>query len=251
MQNDPDQHYYLYVPECEIRGVWVSVHGISINAKSHADMLASYAEQSGLLLVVPVFSKEHCPSYNIFGKAENGFRGDIRLLEILKEVQELTGIHTGQFFLMGYSAGGQFSHRFVMNYPEKVRAAVICSPGFFTFPTEEADYPYGLRGMSAATGRRYDQKAFLQVPMLINVGEEDTLRTSNLLQREDVDRLQGVNRVERAKNWFDAIQALCEKEGIESDHRFCLLHGVGHGFEATIEKTDLGKMASDFFCAHI
>ena len=247
---DPEQQYYVYLPGTAVRGTWVSVHGISINANSHAEMLAPYAREGGFLLVVPVFTKEHCPSYNIFGKSESGFRGDLQLIRILEDVRQRTGISAEPFFLFGYSAGGQFAHRFIMNYPEKVRAGVICSPGYYTFPTREADYPYGLRGMEEAIGRKFDLESFLRVPLLVNVGDEDVLRTPNFLQIEEIDRTQGRSRVERAKRWFDCVQALSDAHGIHTDRRFELLPGVGHGFENTMEKTDLGRLALRFFRSH-
>lgn len=251
LENDPQQRYYLFVPEGRINGIWVSVHGISINAENHAIMLAPFAQRGGFLLVAPVFSKEHCPQYNLFGDADGGFRGDKRLLEILDEVTERTGVSSERFFLMGYSAGGQFAHRFIMNYPRRIRAAAISSPGFYTFPQEDVEYPFGLRGMEERIGRAYDEKAFLSLPILVNVGDQDVLRTPNLFQREDVDAQQGMNRVERAKRWFDAVEARTRELNLSADHRFAMLSGVGHGFEATMEKTNLGDLTLSFFLEHI
>ena len=251
MKTDPQQAYYLFVPEGEIRGIWVSVHGISINAKNHAEMLRPYAQRGGFVLLAPVFSKEHSPQYNLFGAADSGFRGDKRLLEILEEVSQRTGVCSERFFLMGYSAGGQFAHRFIMNYPEKIRAAVICSPGYFTFPDDAVPYPYGLQGMQDKTGREYNKEAFLSLPIFLNVGSQDVLRTANLLQGEDIDTQQGMNRVERAKKWFDELERQTGELHITADHRFAVLDGVGHGFETTMEKTPLGELALSFLLDHV
>ena len=250
METDPEQQYYLYAPEGPIRGTWVSIHGISINADKHAEMLSPYAQQGGFLLVVPVFTKGHCPSYNIFGKNKSNVRVDLQLIRILKEVQKITGIPTKPFFLFGYSAGGQFTHRFMMNYPELVRAGIVCSPGNYTFPIWDAEYPYGLSGMEEAVGRKFDLDRFLHIPVMVNVGENDVLRTANFLQTEELDRVQGRSRVERARRWFDCIRSLAEERGICTDQRFELLPGVGHGFEDTMQKTNLGELSLRFLLSH-
>lgn len=251
LAGDPKLSYYLYVPEGEIKGVWVTVHGVSVNAYSHISMLAPFAKKGGFILAAPIFSKEDCLDYNIFGKAESGFRSDKKFMEIMAEVGAGCGVPTEKIYLMGYSGGGQFCHRFIMNYPDRVKAAIICSPGNYTFPTWAAEYPYGLTGMEECLGTTYDEKAFLSLPIFVNVGSEDVLRTANLLQREDIDRDQGYTRVERAERWFRAVEARTKELGITADHRIEILQGVGHGFEKTMENTNLGELSLRFFQAHM
>lgn len=251
LECDPEQHYYLYRPSGEIRGVMASVHGVSLNADSHISLLAPTAKRLGLILVAPLFARERFPEYNLFGAEHQNSRGDLQFQRILAEVARVTGESTQRIFLCGYSAGGQFAHRYCLAYPEQIRAAVICSPGYYTFPTFDIPYPYGLQGMGETLGHPIDVDRFLSLPMLVNVGDQDVLRTPSLLQLESVDRSQGTTRLERATRWFQAVEELTKDRGIQADHRFLILRGVGHGFEVTMEKTSLDEYIFHFFQAHM
>lgn len=243
LEHDSTQKYYLYCPPDPPEGIVVSVHGISLNAKSHAEYLLPYAQANHYILVAPLFEKEKYKDYNVLGLSPNGNRVDKVFNQIVEDVYNCTGIRFSAIDLCGYSAGAQFAHRYALCYPERIRRLVLCSPGYYTM-LDTTPWPLGLSGLAELSGIQIDIAAFLSISLLLTIGENDTLRTSSLLQTEEVDRLQGLNRLERAKTWFAAVQRASHDLGDLGHHYFEQLPGVGHGFEATAEKT---SMLEDIF----
>lgn len=244
LERDPEQWYYLYCPPAPAKGIVVSVHGISLNANSHAKYFLPYAEANRYILVVPLFARDRYMDYNVLGLSAAGHRADKVFNEIMDEVCRSTGSSDSSINLCGYSAGAQFAHRYALCYPEKIRRLVLCSPGYYTMPNSEP-WPLGLNGLTELSGMKIDLREFLSIPTLLTVGEKDTLRNASLLQTDEIDHIQGMNRIERAKTWFEAVQKVSRDLGIPDVHYFKLLPGVGHGFEATAEKT---SMLDDIFC---
>ncbi len=249
LEVDPKQKYYLFLPAGKSKGLAVNVHGLSINADSHISMLAPLAEKFGFALLAPVFPPEDSPQYNLLGPGTSGRRSDLVFNDILEDVSRRTGIYTSRIFLNGYSAGGQFAHRYALAYPERIQALSVSSPGFYTMPDDSVLYPYGLKGMDHTLGKSIDFQRFLHIPLLVNVGDEDTVRGGRFLITAELDKTQGMTRVERAKTWFSSIKAEAVKRGIQGFYRFELLHGVGHSFEASMEKTCMGDLIFQFFDA--
>mgnify|MGYP002640863476 FL=1 len=74
------QHYLLYVPKKSSVAnmpIFVTVHGISRNAREHAKRFAPFAERYGVILIAPVFSQKRFPDYQRLGRKGKGERADI------------------------------------------------------------------------------------------------------------------------------------------------------------------------------
>jgi len=57
-------------------------------------------------------------------------RFDLLLLAMLDEVADFwPGIQTEKVYMMGFSRGGQFIHRFLLLHPERLYAVSIGAPG--------------------------------------------------------------------------------------------------------------------------
>lgn len=133
-----EQVYYLYVPQT-IRHpgtLFVSVHGISRNAKEHARYFAAYAEKQGVVMLVPRFDRGQD-----YGRHYQRLKADISgtsaadvLNQIIHETDRRLAMHTDRLYLFGFSGGGQFVHRYLMAYPERVVRAAIGAAGWYTFP---------------------------------------------------------------------------------------------------------------------
>lgn len=239
-----EQKYYLYLPEnAEAASIMLSVHGISMNAQSHAEHFLPFAKQHGCILIAPLFDKAKVPEYNCLGPDGKGRRSDELLDSIIDDVRIQTGNKAEKFLLFGYSAGAQFAHRYALCHPEKLSKLAFCSPGYYTWLDSKTKFPFGLESMP----HHADLDAFLSVPLFLSVGNLDVLRTSSLLQTPQVDQQQGTTRVERAQNWYKTYEKLLVDRNLDTPHRFATLIGVGHGFEGAMEKAHLGEYVSDFF----
>lgn len=100
-------------------------------------------------------------------------RFDLRLLTMVEDAGERFGVETAQFALYGYSAGGQFAHRFLYLYPERLGAVAIGAPGTVTVPSMAYAWPSGLAGLSEVVGRPVDLSRGHRSRVLLLVGDHD------------------------------------------------------------------------------
>jgi pimeloyl-ACP methyl ester carboxylesterase len=247
LNQDPEQQYYLYAPHeiTEDTEVFVSIHGISLNARSHAEHFLPYARAHNMVLAAPLFSQDRFSDYNCLGLTGKGERSDEQFFRILDDITAVTGVSTEKIYLFGYSAGGQFAHRFALAYPDRVKKLCLGAPGFFTMP-DETSYPLGTNGLKALLGRAIDLDAFLNIPVCLTVGAKDIHRDASLFQSEEVDRLQGLNRNERGLAWFNRIVSLAGERGFHTEYLFKTLPGCPHGFEICMSTGHMGDIVFAF-----
>lgn len=246
----PAARYYLSLPK---RGqtqsrVLVSVHGISMNAWEHAEIFARYCDQHSLTVVAPFFPPGHFRGFQRFGQGgkKSGPRTDHALDAILDEVTDVYGVPTDRIYMFGFSGGGQFVHRYAMANPERVAAAAMGSPGWFTFPDAQDPFPHGiaLAGRDGPGG--FDPDRFLKVPMAVWVGSNDHLRDEALRVSSAIDEQQGASRIERGRRWIDAMRAAAEARDLETDFEFAELGGCRHSFPECVRHGQLDRLALEF-----
>ncbi|MGC8873898.1 MAG: hypothetical protein ACP5SI_05555 [Chloroflexia bacterium] len=159
----PDQVYYLYLPEgfspTRRWPVWVSVHPSDGDGRSMLLTWLRYADAEGFVLISPTFG----PGYNRLEGKE-----DERLLAILDEVRAEIPVEE-RVFLVGFSGGAQFVHRFAFRHPDRVLGVSAMSAGQYDPPP---------------TGGQ-------PVPFLVTVGSEDCVDPDRVaIAQEFVRRLQ-------------------------------------------------------------
>ena len=241
--------YYLHRPPGNIEGapVLVSVHGISRNAGQHARAFGSQAARLGFVTVAPRFAHPDFPGYQRLGHCRDGRQSspEAALEEILDEVKTATGADTSRVFLFGFSGGAQFAHRFALCRPHRVRALVLGSAGWYTFPDTGQPFPRGLGPAPLSSG--LDLLHFLRIPVLVTVGDRDTRRDGAFNASRKLDLQQGRNRVERGQHWVAAMREAAQRVGIEGRFSFRVLHTCGHNFRQCVEKGALVPIALEFF----
>jgi pimeloyl-ACP methyl ester carboxylesterase len=239
LDDDPKQRYWLSLPgggRCggvRPTGLLVSVHGISRNAQAHARALAPLADQLGLVLVAPHFSRRRFPDYQRMGRAGRlgpGGRADHMLLRIVRAVRSRHGLPTQPLVLMGHSGGAQFALRFALVHPAQVAAYALSAPGSYCWPDTGRRFPHG-----AAASRRFpdlqpDLVMLMRRPGLVLVGAQDVERDDALRQGEQIDALQGRNRIERARRWVAAMQQAAADQGLHDAPALHTVAGCGHDF---------------------
>lgn len=234
--------YFLYAPESAKPGapIFVCVHGLARNAVSHVMRFRRHAEKAGAICLAPYFSKRRHRHFQRLAPGRNGDLPDVALNAALDEAARMLNRPPGPAHFFGYSGGGQFVHRYAMLHPERVTRAVLAAPGWFTFPDEAAPFPLGL---AAAGGRAAIAiERFLAIPVSVIVGERDCERDAALNKSEIVDRAQGANRIERARNWVAAIAAAGVRRGVDAKAKLLMLPRAGHCFEQGMDRRGLGEM---------
>ena len=238
---DREQRYFIYIPSsgADRAPVFVTVHGLSRNAREHAELFAPHCEALGVVLIAPIFTSEETPDYQRLGRVGRGSRADLILESILEEVSLTTGADVSSIQLFGFSGGAQFAHRFTMARPHRVARAVIASAGWYTFPDGEERFPYGIRASRDLPDVRFDPEEFLRVPITVIVGDQDT-STEDLRNTDRVNRQQGAHRVERARNWVRAMHAASLAHHLEPLVVFESIPGGDHSFATLVQTGSLG-----------
>ena len=208
----------------------VALHGISRDADAIWRAFQPHAQSRGRALLVPGFDAKAWPHFQRIDTA----RPDLPLLDLLREA----GLAGRKIDLFGYSGGAQLAHRFAMLYPHRVARLHIAAPGWFCLPDTRALWPEGLakpglpglRKFDPAALSRLQLPAYLALPVRIWVGDKDGKRDAALRQSPDLDRLQGLTRIDRAHAYAEAFTRAARAIGITPDIDVTLLPGCGHDF---------------------
>jgi pimeloyl-ACP methyl ester carboxylesterase len=183
------------------------MHGTGRNASAYRDRWIDLAEQYGLIIVAPEFSKEYWPGkekYNLGDVAGNSNPEKWTYSAVEHLFDE---VRDGQpdYRIFGHSAGGQFVARMLLLRPDS-RASVYmaANPGWYAMPEwrdEETDteYPYSL--VDSPSGEAEVRQA-LSKRLMLFLGAEDTDPNDEHLNQDDGAMEQGANRHERGEHFF-------------------------------------------------
>lgn len=248
LNDDASQRYFLYTPKsCAANApIFVSVHGISRNAREHAECFAPFAEQHGAILIAPRFSKERFPDYQRLGRKGRGERADLVLNKIVGEVGLLTGAQANQVFLFGYSGGAQFAHRYALAYPGRVAKLVLGAAGWYTFPDAGLKYPRGVAPTKSLPDISFDLDRFLAIPACVLIGERDIRQDIGLNKSAKIAAQQGATRLERGEHWIAAMQCAASAQGLDTPYLFQTLPRCRHSFTQSMRRGGMGKMVFDY-----
>jgi len=240
--------YFLYLPEGGVRDdrVLVTVHGISRNAEEHVKGFMPQAELYGAAIVAPLFPQADFERYQRLGTSANEGRADLAFDHVIQEVSELLGLNPLPLAMFGFSGGGQFSHRYAMFYPRRVRRMVLGAPGWYTFPDPDRRYPLGFRSSDEWPRLKFNPARFLKIPTLVLVGDEDDLRDDDLNKSRQIDAFQGLDRVERGERWVAAMRAMSRAFNVKADFRFESVPHATHAFESYMAHPAFGERIFTF-----
>lgn len=228
IEGEPPREYYVLMPE-QLRAdaePLVLVHGISRNAAELVVRFAALANECGVPLIAPLFRREDYGQYQQVIDRKLGTRCDEALHDMLEDARERFGLNVDRIALFGFSGGAQFAHRYAMMYPQRVRACVPASAGWYTLPDPELRWPLGLAGMPHGPL----DPAAREVPFHLIVGQRDRHDDDALRRNPRLDRLQGENRYARARTWHRAL--------------------ISAGWSSQSSLTVLPRTRHNFSCAH-
>ncbi|HET6293417.1 MAG TPA: PHB depolymerase family esterase [Kribbella sp.] len=232
-QVDPRLHYLLYVPQQLEDGVKAPLvvvqHGTARTAAKYRDQLKPFAEKYGAVVLTPIFPAgliDPTDLHNYKFIEYQGIRFDHMLLSIVDEVAERFPVESEQFYLHGFSGGGQFTHRFLYLHPDRLAGASIGAPGRITQLDDSLPWWLGTKGFEQKFGQRIDFDALRRVPIQLVVGTED-VETWEIMNRGESNwmdgaELTGSTRIERLRT----LEGNFRSHGL--DLTFDLVEGVAH-----------------------
>ncbi|KAH8691581.1 poly hydrolase [Talaromyces proteolyticus] len=101
-------------------------------------------------------------------------RSDLALLSILNKIaHRWPGIDAEKVFIMGFSGDGQFTHRFLYLYPERLVSASIGAPGQVTTLDDTQDWPLGVGNVDGVFGRSIQKPLIRQIVIQLIIGDKD------------------------------------------------------------------------------
>ncbi|KAM0248015.1 hypothetical protein ACHAQJ_009620 [Trichoderma viride] len=185
----PPQHYHTNLP-AEVKEasrasrtitqklpLLVFIHG-TLRDDCYVDRgLMPFAESTPCAVMAPLFpagldGPTDLDSYKLLRSST--LRSDLALLSMLDEVAyRWPGIGTDKIFLMGYSGGGQFVHRFLYLHPDRLAAVSIGAPGSVTFLDNSAKWPAGVADVEALFGKCINKNLIREVEIHLVVGDAD------------------------------------------------------------------------------
>jgi Poly(3-hydroxybutyrate) depolymerase len=228
---------FYHIPEGDIATMPVQIvmHGMNRNGDGYRDAWIEKADEYGFAVIVPTFTEDKFPELvyqqgNV--KNEDGSLNPkekfiyVMVDRVFDYFIDHSESKAKTYNIYGHSAGGQFVHRFLLfNDTPKVNVAVAANPGWYTFPTDTIDYPYGIGDAESTYG--LDIPAFYAKEMTILLGDADTLRTSNLRQTPEADA-QGMYRLARGENFYAFCKADAERRGVAFNWKKAYVQGSNH-----------------------
>jgi len=239
--------YFLYVPQSAAAHppLFVTVHGISRNAREHARLFAPLAELYGVVVLAPLFPAQTHDDYQRLGRKDDSEHAGRVLEAMVDDVGKLTGAKAEHFFLFGYSGGGQFAHRYAMSHPERISAYAVGAAGWYTFPDHRLTYPHGLKPCKSRPNMKLVPKRFLAIPAMVLVGERDTRLDTALRKTSKVNGQQGTSRLERGRRWVAAMRQTAQDQGLKGSFDFIALPDCGHSFMQCMQRGNMGGVVFD------
>lgn len=229
---------FYYIPENGERAqmpVVIGFHGNDRDCSYWIDTWKEYAERDGFMFFIPWFTHESFPTrrYQEVGMKDveghllpKSSRTTALVDSLFSHILADSGSEAKAVTIFGHSAGGQFVHRFMMmNDSPFVEKAIIGNPGWFTFPTKEESYSYGIKDLAEIDAERLRNMCGKNI--VLQLAEGDTIRESFLRKTPEADR-QGRNRWERGNKFFDTLQKMAAENGWDFNWRRVYVPEVGH-----------------------
>lgn len=241
---------YFYIPQnkTESTPVLFAFHGNNRNAEEYRDVLINLANSKNVIVIVPEFSESTFPgsnSYHLGNVYQNGeqpsnaslnpeHQWSFTIVETLFDYlkSELNN-SSDEYYAVGHSAGAQFLHRFLMfKQYNRIHKCVISASGWYTFPDENVDFPYGIKNSILSN---FDKQLFYQKRVFIQVGELDNNPNDPNVRRNSIVDLQGIHRLERAVNYYNYCMTQAQENQIEIHWELSLRPQENHNFSRAVK----------------
>jgi len=119
----------VYVPqnykETKKYPLLIAIHWNEGSASQQIDQWGNYANQNYFIILSPQFH---------FGYQWLRGREDILLKMMMAEVKNEFSIDQQRIYLVGYSGGAQFAHRFAFKHPSSIDGACVMAAGQYDDP---------------------------------------------------------------------------------------------------------------------
>ncbi|MFT6166158.1 MAG: hypothetical protein ACJAV5_001602 [Vicingaceae bacterium] len=247
LANKPTTIYY-HIPTgvTENSRIVVVFHGAARDALESRDALIANADRNQQILIVPEFSSQNFPGGdgynlgNVFDDGDNPTAATLNdegewafsLVEPLFDfVKRATANASSSYHVFGFSAGGQFAHRFVFFKPNaRFDKVVAASSGWYTMPDDQIDFPYGIKESPILAS---SLPAIFGKQLTVLIGSADNDPNAGGLRTNSIVDVQGDNRLARANYFYNQSNSISTGIGAAYNWQFVSLPNVSHDFSVT------------------
>ena len=242
---------YTYVPSGDISScpVLFAMHGSTRTGLAQvATNWKTIATNKRIIVFAPCFDSDQYPSSyyqngNVSwsttmwnGKPHEAYTYNM-IEAIFDYMKEGLGFNADRYDFWGHSAGGQFSHRFLLHMPEARAYRIVSSnAGYYTVPdpggisdgTKTYGFPYSILG---ANWTREQLAAYFARNLVVHLGTADTASTveqDSQLPSSPGAYAQGKCRYERGKFFYARAKAVADSLGLPFKWTLVEVKGVAH-----------------------
>ena len=244
-RNNIDFEVFYYVPEnynASSKIVFV-LHGGSRDAESARNNMISKSIEYNFIVIAPKFSSDDFPLGDGYNLGNVYYDGDNPSPETLNDeedwafsiiepifdsVKNSLLITEEKYHMLGFSAGAQFVHRYLLFKPNaRFDKVVSAAAGWYTVPDFIIPFPYGYNN-SILTSTNLNQ--LLSNNLYVQVGALDNNPNSPGLRHNEYADAQGLNRVTRAVNFYETGQGLSIQNNLNFNWSIHIVQGAYHSF---------------------
>jgi len=215
------------------------LHGVLRNADEYRDHSIGMGDRLQALIVAPRFDEKRFPSVRYqrggilredgsVAKAEERTYALIpKLAAALRQREERPQM---RYWIIGHSAGGQFTMRMSAFLECGAERLVAANPGSALFPTRDLPFGYGFGGLPEELADDNVLQKYLAAPLTLYLGTADD-KPDEHFDRSAEAMKQGPGRRQRNLAAYAAAQKLAAERGWKFAWRLVEADGVGHDHE--------------------
>jgi hypothetical protein len=223
-------------------------HGNNRNASDYRNALIAKSDEYNFMVITPEFSEANFPGgdqYNLGNVYVDGDNPTTNTLNpedewsfsivepLFDYVKTQIGNTNNSYNVFGHSAGAQFAHRLMMFKPNnRAMSTVISAAGWYTFPDETVDFPYGFDNSILQNSAI---NLLLSKDITVQIGENDNNPNAAGLRRNDIVDLQGTNRLDRAVNFYDFCEERAQILNVDFNWSFSLRPNADHDYSSAAQ----------------
>lgn len=241
---------YYYIPttgNVKKMPVIITFHGADRSGKGALECWKDFAEADGFIILAPEFPKQYYNenAYQFGNVVVSKFDNTVNPEEIwtysaiepiFDYFQSQTGNKVKTYSIQGHSAGGQFTHRYLLAKPNaRVDIAVASNPGTWTWLTVDGSingssssygWPYTIHGTPFESEEYI--KSYLAKDLVVHIGDSDTATSGPHISNNEPSLAQGEHRFDRGQKYFKSSRAIADKYKTVFGWDMVIVGGIGH-----------------------
>ena len=251
--NKPDLDVFYHLPKTidnDTKVLFV-VHGNTRNADDYLNSWIRLTKDKNIAIFAPHFKRSSFISFNTLQMSTSSgkIRTDTDLYlhnsidTLFKYIKTKFKLNDKLYDIYGHSAGAQFVNRYLLMYDNpSVNKAVAANAGWYTF-LNGADFPYGVKNPPISLTDS-NVKKFLSTNLYILIGTNDIDVDSSINKSKGAQK-QGINRLQRAKNFFTYTESIVEQNNLEFKWKYQAVPGAPHSNKVMSKAAVLVLFESD------